>query len=72
MKNRVLNGGHNVPVEDIKRRYVRSRKLFMNLYKNIVDKWILFFNGDDNYILVCEDDNIQDEELYDKFIVGVK
>jgi len=72
VKNRVLNGGHNVPVEDIKRRYIRSRELFMNLYKNIVDKWILFFNGDDNYILVCEDNKIQDEELYNKFVAGVK
>lgn len=38
----------------------------------MVDNWILFFNGDDNYILVCEDDKIQDEELYNKFISGVQ
>jgi len=71
VKNRVLNGGHDVPVEDIKRRYIRSRELFMNLYKNMVDKWILFFNGNDNYVLVAEDNKIQDEELYNKFIAGV-
>jgi len=71
VKNRVLNGGHDVPVEDIKRRYIRSRELFMNLYKDMVDKWILFFNGDDNYTLVAEDSKIQDEELYNKFIAGV-
>ena len=72
VKNRVLNGGHDVPVEDIKRRYIRSRELFINIYKDIVDNWILFFNGDDNYILVGEDDKIQDEVLYNKFILGVK
>ena len=72
VRNRVLNGGHDVPTEDIKRRYTRSRELFVNLYKDMVDNWILFFNGDDNYILVCEDGKIQDEELYNNFITGVK
>ena len=28
VKNRVLNGGHDVPEVDIKRRYTRSRRLF--------------------------------------------
>jgi predicted ABC-type ATPase len=72
VKNRVLNGGHDVPTIDIKRRYARSRELFVSLYKDMVDKWILYFNGDDNCILVCEDGEIQDEELYNKFTVGVK
>ena len=42
VKNRVLNGGHDVPEDDIKRRYARSRKLFWNTYKDMVDKWMLF------------------------------
>lgn len=70
VKNRVLNGGHNIPVKDIKRRYVRSRKLFLSLYKNIVDKYLIFFNGDDNYELVAEDEEILDEDLYGLFIKG--
>jgi predicted ABC-type ATPase len=70
VKNRVLNGGHNIPVEDIKRRYIRSRKLFLSLYKNIVDKYLIFFNGDDNYELVGEDEEILDEDLYKLFTKG--
>jgi len=70
VKNRVLNGGHNIPAEDIKRRYIRSRKLFLNLYKNMVDKYLIFFNGDDNYELVAEDDEILDEILYLHFLQG--
>jgi len=70
VKNRVLNGGHNIPTEDIKRRYIRSRKLFMSLYKNIVDKYLIFYNGDDNYELVAEDGEILDEELYTQFVKG--
>ena len=72
VKNRVLNGGHNVPAKDIKRRYIRSRELFINLYKNIVDKWILFFNGDDNYELVANNEQIFNDEKYDFFIKDLK
>ena len=70
VKNRVLNGGHDIPVEDIKRRYVRSRKLFLSLYKNMVDTYLVFFNGDDNYELVAEDNEILDEDLYLQFLKG--
>lgn len=68
VKNRVLNGGHDVTEVDIKRRYTRSRRLFWNNYKNMVDKWMLFFNGDDNYELVAEDDEILDLEYFNLFI----
>ena len=34
VKNRVLNGGHDVPVDDIIRRYYSRRSLFYNTYKN--------------------------------------
>jgi len=70
VKNRVLNGGHNIPVVDIKRRYLRSRKLFLSTYRNIVDKYLVFFNGDDNYELVVEDKEVLDENLYTLFIKG--
>jgi len=71
VKNRVLNGGHDVPIEDIKRRYIRSRNLFMYLYKDLVDKWMLFFNGNNTYELVSEDGEVLDEELYEMFIKGL-
>ncbi|MBD3843785.1 MAG: AAA family ATPase [Campylobacterales bacterium] len=68
VRNRVLNGGHDVPLEDIKRRYFRSRNLFWNTYKNMVDKWMLFFNGDDNYELIAEDDEVLDTEYFNLFM----
>ena len=68
VKNRVLNGGHDVPEVDRKRRYTRSRRLFWNNYKSMVDKWMLFFNGDENYELVAEDDEILDLEYFNLFI----
>lgn len=45
VKNRVKNGGHNVPEKDIIRRYYKSLIKFWNEYKNNVDEWTLFYNG---------------------------
>jgi predicted ABC-type ATPase len=71
VRNRVLNGGHNVPEEDIKRRYVRSKKLFYHTYKEMVDGWMLFFNGDDNYELVANKEQIFLDDLYNNFLKGL-
>lgn len=71
VKNRVLNGGHNVPVEDVIRRYHRSRKLFWHTYKDLVDNWVLFFNGDDNFELVANNEEILDEDLFQLFLKGM-
>jgi len=72
VKHRVLNGGHDVPKEDIIRRYHRSKVLFWNLYKEKVDDWILFFNGDDSYELVAENDDIINEVLFELFKKDIK
>jgi len=72
VKNRVLKGGHSVPTEDIIRRYYRSRKLFQNIYKDMVDEWMLFFNGDDNFELVENQNELYDEELKNLFLEGVE
>ena len=53
VKNRVLAGGHNVPEADIIRRYERSKYLFLYLYKELVDEWSLFYNGDDKFELIA-------------------
>ena len=72
VKNRVLKGGHDVPTEDIVRRYYRSMKLFENTYKHLVDEWMLFFNGDDSFELVENQNILYDEELKNLFLEGMK
>lgn len=47
VKNRVKNGGHNVPEADIIRRYYKSIIKFWNEYRFLVDEWSLFYNGYD-------------------------
>ncbi len=42
---RVAQGGHNVPEDTIKRRFSAGLDNFHNLYKSIVDSWILYDNS---------------------------
>jgi predicted ABC-type ATPase len=44
VKNRVKQGGHNIPTHVIKRRFLAGRDNFHNIYKNLVDHWVLFDN----------------------------
>ena len=72
VKFRVQNGGHNVPEEDIIRRYYKSIVRFWDEYRLMVDEWSLFFNGY-NYapaIVACgnsENHAIINEELQSMF-----
>lgn len=47
VEKRVKNGGHNVPKEDIVRRYYKSIVNFWDKYRFIADRWNLFYNGFD-------------------------
>lgn len=72
IKIRVLNGGHDIPKEDIKRRFYRSKENFWKIYKDLVDEWNLFYNGSCEYILVAQSSakeiEIFNESLYNDFI----
>ena len=46
VKKRVMAGGHNVPEEDIVRRFYRSKDNFWNIYRDQVDRWHLFYNSE--------------------------
>ena len=46
VKNRVRQGGHNVPVETIRRRYEKGWYNFQNIYRQLADAWVLFDNTD--------------------------
>lgn len=42
---RVLEGGHNVPEAVIRRRFEAGRRNFEQVYKGLVDGWILYDNS---------------------------
>ncbi len=43
---RVRSGGHHIPDADVLRRYSRSVKNFLELYRGIADTWEVFDNTD--------------------------
>lgn len=45
IKQRVKEGGHHVPLVDIKRRFKRSWQNFISLYEPLANSWILFDNS---------------------------
>ncbi len=78
VKDRVVAGGHNVPIEDIKRRFERSVNKFFYEYRLLADKWILFNNAETIPKIIARKQNayieIIDQKLFAKIIknVGVK
>ena len=45
IKQRVKEGGHHVPLVDIKRRFKRSWENFIDLYMPLANSWVLFDNS---------------------------
>jgi len=72
IKHRVLNGGHNIPTNDIIRRYYRSKKLFFTIYKDIVDEWNIYYNSNEFFEEIANNDIILDTQKYNEFIKDIK
>ena len=69
---RVRHGGHNVPPEDVRRRFWRSRKNFLNVYAALADNWWLVSNAGGELILVAvkhkdEEVEVLSEQDYKEF-----
>jgi predicted ABC-type ATPase len=72
IKNRVAQGGHDVPTKDVLRRFNRSISNFFRLYQPFLDSWILFDNSGAVPILIAEKKKVKitivDESLYNDII----
>ena len=42
IKDRVAQGGHNVPTADVRRRFGRSVQNFLRVYRPLFDSWTVF------------------------------
>lgn len=49
---RVLQGGHHIPDEVVRRRFAAGRANFEDLYKGLVDAWVLYDNSETVPILL--------------------
>ena len=44
VKQRVLEGGHAIPVETIRRRFHSGQRNFEAVYRHLVDEWVMYDN----------------------------
>ena len=76
IKDRVAEGGHNVPAEDVRRRFIRGIHNFFSLYESLVDSWMLFDNSRAKPVLIAKRKNGHieaiDEDLFGIIKKGVK
>ena len=72
IKERVSEGGHYVPVHDIRRRFGRSIVNFFRLYQPLLDSWIVFNNAGIVPALIAKSKDAKltvfDEQLFDKIV----
>ena len=54
VKTRVLEGGHNIPSDVIKRRYFNGINNLFKIYLELVDQVLIFDNSEGNHILIAE------------------
>jgi len=70
IKDRVADGGHDVPVNDVKRRFYRGIQNFFKFYKPLADSWLLFDNSEAVPNLVAKERHgeleISNKDLFEK------
>ncbi len=57
VKLRVTLGGHNVPEQDIIRRFERSWTNFQQIYKPLADSWIVFDTSGNQPVILDESES---------------
>ena len=72
IKERVAEGGHDIPKADVIRRYTRSIDNFFKIYRDLSDNWMLFDNsGQIPKVIAARADRtikITNEDLFEKLI----
>lgn len=72
IRDRVEDGGHDVPVSDVCRRYGRTLSNFFNLYRGQANTVLFFDNTNDAPVLIFKDTNgktvVHKQRLYDKLL----
>lgn len=67
--DRVAAGGHNIPEDVIRRRYVMGIRYFFDTYSSICDRWVLADNSKSPFVVVAEGNKtevfVRDEEKFE-------
>lgn len=66
VKTRVNEGGHNIPPDVIKRRYIKGIKNLFEIYAEIVDQVLIFDNSEGKPILIAEKNSGEEIIIHNK------
>ncbi len=70
--DRVEKGGHNIPEDVVRRRYVMGLNYFFKTYSPLCDRWVLADNSHSPFTVVAEgshnDSLIRDEAKYNAIL----
>ena len=73
---RVRRGGHNIPEDVIRRRFIAEIRNLFNIYRPLLESWQLYDNSGKQLILVAEEMNttlrIYEQSLYDEVLEFVE
>ncbi len=76
IKNRVVDGGHDVPAADVTRRFDRSVQNFFKVYAPAAHSWMLFDNSGPKPILAAKgikgSVTVEDEKVYAMITDGLQ
>ena len=76
VRNRVSAGGHHVPTEDVIRRFYRSKHNFWYIYRDMVDRWHLFYNSAEHFqeVAVGKDNEVKviNEHFFELFMKDIR
>jgi predicted ABC-type ATPase len=65
VRTRVLEGGHDIPIEVIKRRYFSGIKNLFNLYIPVSDYWMIIDNSENPFKFIAEGDSDKKKQIHD-------
>jgi len=76
IKDRVADGGHHVPADDVRRRFIRGVNNFFGLYEPLADSWMIFDNSKGKPVLIAKRKNghaeVFDYGLFEIIKKGIK
>jgi len=68
VKTRVREGGHNIPEETIKRRYIRGIKNLISKFTSVCDYWLIINNSSRPFTFIAEGQGENETKIYDILI----
>jgi predicted ABC-type ATPase len=72
VRDRVRGGGHDVPEEDIRRRFLRSCRNFWHIYREIADYWYVVYNSSGYFKRIASGEpnltSVLDSKIFSEFL----